>query len=64
MQYRDQKIRYDSDRDELEAELLWQQHEVKRHPRKRFAKPKPRRVTKSAQHGYGIARRRIHRLTW
>jgi hypothetical protein len=64
MQYRDQEIRYDSDSEELEAEVERQQNDGKQYRTKRSAKPTRRRSAKSPQPGCGISARRNHRWTW
>jgi hypothetical protein len=63
MQYRDQEVRYDSDSDELEAEVQ-RQSDGKQYRAKRSAKPSRRRPDKSNKPGCGISARRNHRWTW
>lgn len=65
MQYRDLEIRYDSDSDEMEAEVRRQENGGKQYRAKRSAKPTRRRANKSSnQPGCGMAARRNHRWSW
>ena len=65
MQYRDHEIRYDSDSDELEAEILRSQKDGKQYRSKRSAKPSRRSTPKTSDRpGCGIAARRNHRWSW
>lgn len=64
MQYREHEIRYDSDSDEMEADVRRQENDGKQYRTKRSAKPNRRRSSKSAKPGCGMGARRNHRWSW